>query len=49
MFLLFQILLKSRKEKKLNFQRANHNGFGAGNFKALFTAIELEQLQRGNL
>lgn len=30
-------------------QRANHNGFGAGNFKALFTAIELEQLQRGNL
>jgi 4-hydroxyphenylpyruvate dioxygenase len=35
--------------KLIIFKRANHNGFGAGNFKALFTAIELEQLQRGNL
>ena len=24
-------------------------GFGAGNFKALFEAIELEQAKRGNL
>jgi 4-hydroxyphenylpyruvate dioxygenase-like putative hemolysin len=24
-------------------------GFGAGNFKALFEAIEAEQFQRGNL
>jgi 4-hydroxyphenylpyruvate dioxygenase-like putative hemolysin len=24
-------------------------GFGAGNFKALFEAIELDQAQRGNL
>lgn len=27
----------------------NHNGFGAGNFKALFEAIEVEQGKRGNL
>jgi 4-hydroxyphenylpyruvate dioxygenase len=30
-------------------QRNNHRGFGAGNFKALFTAIEQEQAKRGNL
>lgn len=30
-------------------QRANHQGFGAGNFKALFEAIEREQETRGNL
>lgn len=24
-------------------------GFGAGNFKSLFTAIEIEQAKRGNL
>lgn len=30
-------------------QRRNHNGFGAGNFKALFEAIEREQELRGNL
>ncbi|GME73306.1 unnamed protein product [[Candida] boidinii] len=30
-------------------QRNNHNGFGAGNFKALFEALEKEQKQRGNL
>jgi 4-hydroxyphenylpyruvate dioxygenase len=29
-------------------QRRNHNGFGAGNFKALFEAIEAEQAARGN-
>jgi len=30
-------------------QRKNHQGFGAGNFQALFTAIEQEQELRGNL
>jgi len=30
-------------------QRNNHDGFGAGNFKALFTSIELAQAKRGNL
>lgn len=30
-------------------QRFNHEGFGAGNFKSLFEAIELEQGKRGNL
>jgi 4-hydroxyphenylpyruvate dioxygenase len=30
-------------------QRHNFSGFGAGNFKALFEAIEREQMARGNL
>jgi 4-hydroxyphenylpyruvate dioxygenase len=30
-------------------QRNNHQGFGAGNFKSLFEAIEREQEARGNL
>ena len=30
-------------------QRNNHQGFGAGNFKALFEAIERAQAERGNL
>jgi len=30
-------------------QRNNHWGFGAGNFKSLFEAIEREQADRGNL
>ncbi|KAH0558336.1 hypothetical protein GP486_005007 [Trichoglossum hirsutum] len=30
-------------------QRHNFNGFGAGNFKSLFEAIEREQAERGNL
>ena len=30
-------------------QRNNFNGFGAGNFKALFEAVEREQAERGNL
>lgn len=30
-------------------QRHNHQGFGAGNFKSLFEAIEVEQGRRGNL
>jgi 4-hydroxyphenylpyruvate dioxygenase len=30
-------------------QRRNHSGFGAGNFKALFESIEMEQGRRGIL
>ena len=30
-------------------QREGSNGFGAGNFKALFEAIERDQAERGNL
>ncbi len=30
-------------------QRENHEGFGAGNFKALFESIERDQADRGNL
>ena len=30
-------------------QRNNFAGFGAGNFKALFEAVEREQAERGNL
>ncbi|CAF4387051.1 unnamed protein product, partial [Adineta steineri] len=30
-------------------QRKNHTGFGIGNFKALFEAIERDQEARGNL
>jgi 4-hydroxyphenylpyruvate dioxygenase len=30
-------------------QRKNARGFGAGNIKALYEALEREQLQRGNL
>ena len=30
-------------------QRHNNNGFGVGNFKSLFQAIEDEQALRGNL
>lgn len=30
-------------------QRNNFDGFGAGNFKSLFEAIEREQALRGNL
>lgn len=30
-------------------QRAGCSGFGAGNFKSLFEAIEREQAERGNL
>jgi 4-hydroxyphenylpyruvate dioxygenase len=30
-------------------QRQGARGFGAGNFKALFEAIEAEQARRGNL
>ena len=37
----------STNDKKLNLYM--FQGFGAGNFKALFTAIEIDQNERGNL
>lgn len=50
---LLQIFTKNMQDRPTLFleviQRHNHNGFGAGNFKSLFTAIELEQAKRGNL
>lgn len=50
---LLQIFSKNVQDKPTLFleviQRYNHNGFGAGNFKSLFEAIELDQAQRGNL
>ncbi|XP_053953366.1 4-hydroxyphenylpyruvate dioxygenase [Anastrepha ludens] len=50
---LLQIFTKNLQDRPTLFieviQRHNHNGFGAGNFKSLFTAIEMEQAKRGNL
>ncbi|XP_017023082.1 4-hydroxyphenylpyruvate dioxygenase [Drosophila kikkawai] len=50
---LLQIFTKNCQDRPTLFleviQRHNHNGFGAGNFKSLFTAIEIEQAKRGNL
>lgn len=50
---LLQIFTKNMQDRPTLFleviQRHNHFGFGAGNFKALFEAIELEQEKRGNL
>ena len=50
---LLQIFTKPVEDRPTLFieiiQRKNHQGFGAGNFKALFEAIELEQDRRGNL
>lgn len=50
---LLQIFTKNMQDRPTLFleviQRRNHNGFGAGNFKALFEAIELDQAARGNL
>ncbi|KAL3314873.1 hypothetical protein Ciccas_006496 [Cichlidogyrus casuarinus] len=50
---LLQIFTKNIQDRPTLFleiiQRYNHNGFGAGNFKSLFEAIELEQAKRGNL
>ncbi|XP_049856655.1 4-hydroxyphenylpyruvate dioxygenase isoform X2 [Schistocerca gregaria] len=50
---LLQIFTKNMQDRPTLFleviQRHNHNGFGAGNFKALFEAIEIEQAERGNL
>ncbi|XP_015116744.1 4-hydroxyphenylpyruvate dioxygenase [Diachasma alloeum] len=50
---LLQIFTKNVQDRPTLFieiiQRRNHNGFGAGNFQALFEAIEIEQAKRGNL
>jgi len=50
---LLQIFTKPVEDRPTLFyeviQRRNHQGFGAGNFKSLFEAIELEQEARGNL
>ena len=50
---LLQIFTENIQDRPTLFleviQRHNHNGFGAGNFKALFESIELEQQLRGNL
>jgi 4-hydroxyphenylpyruvate dioxygenase len=50
---LLQIFTKPVEDRPTLFyeiiQRKNHSGFGAGNFKSLFEAIELEQNRRGNL
>lgn len=50
---LLQIFCKPLQDRPTFFieviQRRNHQGFGAGNFKALFEAIEADQALRGNL
>ncbi|KJE96331.1 4-hydroxyphenylpyruvic acid dioxgenase [Capsaspora owczarzaki ATCC 30864] len=50
---LLQIFTKPLEDRPTLFieiiQRRNHQGFGAGNFKSLFEAIEAEQGRRGNL
>lgn len=50
---LLQIFTKPVEDRPTLFleiiQRHNHAGFGAGNFKALFESIEIEQELRGNL
>ena len=50
---LLQIFTKPVEDRPTLFfeiiQRHNNNGFGAGNFKALFESIERDQEKRGNL
>ncbi|TPX32421.1 hypothetical protein SmJEL517_g04460 [Synchytrium microbalum] len=50
---LLQIFTKPVEDRPTLFleiiQRNNFTGFGAGNFKALFEALEMEQDRRGNL
>ncbi|XP_068600804.1 4-hydroxyphenylpyruvate dioxygenase [Brachionichthys hirsutus] len=50
---LLQIFTKPMQDRPTVFleviQRYNHFGFGAGNFKSLFEAIEKDQDARGNL
>lgn len=50
---LLQLFSKPCQDRPTLFieciQRRNHQGFGAGNFKALFEAIEKDQNERGNL
>jgi 4-hydroxyphenylpyruvate dioxygenase len=50
---LLQIFTKPLQDRPTLFfeiiQREGSTGFGKGNFKALFEAIEREQAERGNL
>jgi len=50
---LLQIFTKPVEDRPTLFfeviQRHGNNGFGAGNFRSLFEAIEAEQAKRGNL
>ncbi|XP_032823390.1 4-hydroxyphenylpyruvate dioxygenase [Petromyzon marinus] len=50
---LLQIFSKPMQDRPTLFleviQRHNHQGFGVGNFKSLFEAIEADQNARGNL
>lgn len=50
---LLQIFTKPVQDRPTVFieiiQRNHHEGFGVGNFKSLFEAIESEQARRGNL
>ncbi|KAG7273793.1 hypothetical protein CRUP_012811, partial [Coryphaenoides rupestris] len=50
---VLQIFTKPVQDRPTVFleviQRHNHQGFGAGNFKSLFEAIETDQNARGNL
>lgn len=50
---LLQIFTKPIEDRPTLFyeiiQRHNHQGFGVGNFKSLFEAIEAEQALRGNI
>ena len=50
---LLQIFTKPLMDRPTVFleiiQRNNFNGFGAGNFKSLFEAVERDQAARGNL
>ena len=51
---LLQIFTRPLQDRPAQYfsefiQRNNHQGFGQGNFKALFEAIEREQQARGNL
>lgn len=50
---LLQLFTKPVEDRPTLFyeiiQRHNHQGFGAGNFKALFESIERDQGDRGNL
>lgn len=50
---LLQLFTKNCQDRPTYFyefiQRCNNDGFGAGNFKSLFEAIEREQMERGNL
>ena len=50
---LLQLFTKPLMDRPTVFieiiQRNNFSGFGAGNFRALFEAVEREQAERGNL